>query len=70
MITRLVSFKAACITLYLQILLYVISIQKWDWGGGGGSIDSNVSNIRSNPLSRVSTGRHVTNDCMEKKGYI
>lgn len=37
------------------------------WGGGGGSIDSNVSNIRSNPLSRVSTGRHVTNNCMGEK---
>lgn len=38
--------------------------------GGGGSIDSNVSNIRSNPLSRVSTERHVTNNCMGKKDYI
>lgn len=36
-------------------------------GWGGGPMDSNVSNIRSNPLSRVSTERHVTNNCMGKK---
>lgn len=67
MITRLVSFKAACVTL----LFANPFICNWYTEmGGGGSIDSNVSNIRSNPLSRVSTGRHVTNNCMGKKDYI
>lgn len=54
---------------YLQILLYVISIQKWD--GGGGSIDSNVSNIRSNPLSHVYLPEGMLPTiAWEKKDYI
>lgn len=39
-------------------------------GGGGGLIDSNVSNIRFNFLFYVFIGRYVINDCMEKKDCI